>query len=199
MARIRQIFAAGSAGNEQLTAMVAAVLLLLLSIETATLLNLRSLLTVHAFVGMLLIPVVALKLASSGWRMLRYYLKGEEYVRRGPPHVVLRMLVAPILVLSTVVLFATGVALLVAGQTEGTLVGLHQASFIVWVGAAGFHVLWHALRLPAALRARIQGFPLRLALVTGTLVGGALLAVATLPAADRLQDRATAHVGFDEH
>ena len=199
MGWLKRLLAAGSAGNEQLTAMVAAVLLLLLSIETATLLQLRSLLTVHAFVGMLLIPVVALKLASSGWRMLRYYLKGEEYVRRGPPHVILRALVAPVLVLSTVVLFATGVALLVVGQTEGTLVGLHQASFVVWVGAAGFHVLWHALKLPGALRSRIQGFALRLALVTGVVLGGALLAVATLPAADRLQDRATSNVGFDEH
>ena len=198
MGRVKRLLAAGSAGNEQLTAMVAALLLVLLSIETATLLQLQALLTVHAFVGMLLIPIVALKLASSGWRMLRYYLKGEEYLRRGPPHVILRLLVAPALVLSTVVLFATGVALLAVGRTEGTLVGLHQASFIVWIGAVGFHVLWHALRLPGALRSKIPVIALRLALVTGALLGGALLAFVTLPAADRLQDRATAHVGADE-
>ena len=198
MTRIKRLFAAGSAGNEQLTAMVAAVLLLLLGIETATLLQLRSLLTVHAFVGMLLIPLVALKLASSGWRMLRYYRRGEEYVRRGPQHVVLRVLVAPVLLLSTLVLFATGVALLVLGQTEGTLVGLHKASFIVWAGAVGLHVLAHALKLAGVLRARVPGLALRIALVNGALVGGALLAIATLPAADRLQDRASAHVGFDE-
>jgi hypothetical protein len=198
MARIKQLFAAGSAGNEQLTAMVAAVLLLLLTIETATLLQLRSLLTVHAFVGMLLIPIVALKLASSGWRMLRYYLRGEEYVRRGPPHVILRVLVAPVLVLSTLVLFSTGVALLVLGQTHGTVVGLHKASFVVWVGAAGLHVLAHAPKVPGVLQARIPGVALRTALVTAAVLGGALLAIATLPAADRLQDRATAHAGFDE-
>jgi len=63
--------AGGSAGNRQLTALVAAILVLLLAIEGATLLRLGSLLTVHAFVGMLLIPIVALKLASTGWRMLR--------------------------------------------------------------------------------------------------------------------------------
>jgi hypothetical protein len=198
VARVKRLFVAGSAGNEQLTAMVAAVLLLLLTIETATLLQLRSLLTVHAFVGMLLIPIVGLKLASSGWRMLRYYRRGEEYVRRGPPHVILRVLVAPVLVLSTLVLFSTGVALLVLGQTHGTVVGLHKASFIVWVGAAGLHVLAHALKLPGVLRARIPGVALRVALVATAGLGGALLAIATLPAADRLQDRATAHVGFDE-
>jgi hypothetical protein len=199
MRLVKRLLAAGSAGNRQLTAMVGSVLLLLLAIETATLLQVRSLLTVHAFVGMLLIPVVALKLTSSGWRMLRYYLKGEEYVRRGPPHVFLRMLVAPVLVLSTVVLFATGVALLVAGRVEGTLLGLHQASFVVWIGAVGVHVLWHAARLPGVLRTRTRGLALRLALVSGALLGGAVLAVATLPAADQLQDRTTAHAGFDEN
>ena len=111
----------------------------------------------------------------------------------------LRVLVAPVLLLSTLVLFATGVALLVLGQTEGTLVGLHKASFIVWAGAVGLHVLAHALKLPGVLRARVPGLALRVGLVTGALVCGALLAVATLPAADRLQDRASAQVGFDEH
>lgn len=198
MAPLKRLFAGGSAGNQQLTSLVAAVLLMLLAIETATLLRLRSLLTVHAFIGMLLIPVVALKLASSGWRMVRYYRQGEEYVRRGPPHLLLRLLVAPVLLLSTVVLFATGVTLLVLGQTNGTVVGLHKASFIVWVGAAAFHILAHALKLPSVLRAKIPGAALRVALVTGAFAGGALLAIATLPAADRLQDRVTAQVGFDE-
>jgi hypothetical protein len=197
MTRIKRAMAGGSAGNEQLTAVVAAVLILLLAVEGATLLNLRSLLTVHAFVGMLLIPVVALKLASTGWRMLRYYRRGEEYVRRGPPHVVLRVLVAPVIVLSTLVLFATGVALLVLDQTHGTVVGLHKASFVVWVGATGVHVLTRALKLPHLLRARIPGTALRVGLVGGAVVAGALLATVTLPQADRLQDRATEHIGLD--
>lgn len=197
MIRIRRLLAGGSAGNEQLTAVVAAILLLLLAVEGATLLRLRSLLTVHAFVGMLLIPVVGLKLASTGWRMLRYYLGGEEYVRRGPPHVVLRMLVAPVIVLSTLILFGTGVALLALGQTSGTVVGLHKASFVVWLGAAGVHVLGHVLKLPGLLRARAPGIALRLSLVAAAVVAGAFLATATLPAADRLQDRASAHFGFD--
>ena len=85
MGRIERMRAGGSAGNRQLTALVAAILVLLLAIEGATLLRLGSLLTVHAFVGMLLIPIVALKLASTGWRMLRYYLGADEYTRHGPP------------------------------------------------------------------------------------------------------------------
>ena len=51
----------------------------------------------------------------------------HEYVRLGPPHVLLRMLVGPVLVLATLILFGTGVALLVRGETHGTIVTLHQA------------------------------------------------------------------------
>ena len=197
MTRLKRLLAGGSAGNEQLTAFAAGLLLLLLAIEGATLLQIRPLLTVHAFVGMLLIPVVALKLGSTGWRLLRYYRGSEEYVRRGPPQVVLRVIVAPVIVLSTFVLFATGVALLVRSEAAGTVVGLHKASFIVWVGATGVHVLFHALKLPSLLRARIPGAHLRLALVAGAVVAGAMLATATFPAADRLQDRASAQIGLD--
>ena len=197
MAWAKRLFAGGSTGNGQLTAVVAAVLLVLLAIEGATLLQIRALLTVHALVGMLLIPVVSLKLGSTGWRMLRYYRHSEEYVRLGPPPIVLRTVVAPVLILSTLVLFATGTALLVLGQTEGTLVGLHKASFIVWLGAAGVHVLAHATKLPRLLRARAPGVGLRIAVVAGAVAAGVLLAVVTLPSADRLQDRASAHIGLD--
>ena len=196
--RLRRLLVGGSSGNEQLTLAVAALLLLLLALEGATLLNLSRLLTVHAFVGMLLIPVVALKVASTAWRMVAYYRRGEEYVRRGPPHVALRVVVAPVLILSTIVLFGTGVALLALDETHGTLVGLHKASFLVWLGAASLHVLAHLLRLPRLWRLRVRGLTLRVALVGASLVAGATLATATLPGADRLQDRASAHVGFDE-
>ena len=187
----------GSDGNEQLTAVVATLLLVLLAIEGATLLNLRSLLTVHAFVGMLLVPVVALKLASTGWRMLRYYLGAEDYVRRGPPHPFLRMVVAPVAVVSTIVLFATGVALLVLDRTSGTVVGLHKASFVVWLGAVGVHVLVRVPRLPDALRLRRPGLAVRLGLAAVTLAAGVAVATLSLPAADHLQDRVSAQVGFD--
>jgi hypothetical protein len=129
--------------------------------------------------------------------MLRYYLGGEEYVVRGPPHVMLRVLVAPLIVLSTLVLFGTGVALLALGQASGTIVGLHKASFVVWFGATAVHVLGHVLKLPSLLRIRARGIGLRLSVVGVTLVAGAFLATATLPAADRLQDRATSQIEFD--
>src|SRR4051794_34893846 len=154
MRTLKRHLVGGSNGNEQLTAVVAALLLVLLAVEGATLLRIQSLLTVHAFVGMLLVPLIVVKLASTGWRMLRYYRRGEEYVRKGPPHIALRIVVAPVIVLSTIVVFGTGVALLALGQTQGTLVGLHKASFVVWSGAFGLHILAHMLRLPGLIRTR---------------------------------------------
>lgn len=197
MKRLERVFVGGSAGNVQLTGVVATILIVLLAVEGATLLQLTSLLTVHAFVGMLLIPVIALKLASTTWRMAQYYRRGEEYVRRGPPHIALRVLVAPVMIASTVVLFGTGVALLFVGDNHGRLALLHKASFIVWLGSTGVHVLAHVLELPVVLRHRIPGAALRIALVVGALAAGAVLATATLAKADRLQDQASSQFGLD--
>lgn len=185
-------------GNEQLTALAGVLLVVFLAVEGATLLNLRSLLTVHAFVGMFLLPIVALKMASTGWRMARYYLGSEEYVRRGPPALPLRVIVAPVVIASTIVLFGTGVYLLAAHETHGTAVGLHKASFVVWLAATSIHVLTRLARMSEALRARYPGLGLRLGLVAVTLVAGTAVAVATLPGADQLQDQMTAQVGFDQ-
>jgi len=188
----------GSAANEQLTAIAAAVLVPLLLAEGATLLNVRALLTVHAYIGMLLIPVVTMKLASAGWRMVRYYAGSEEYVLRGPPQLAIRLVVAPVLVASTLVLFGTGVALLALDQTEGMLVGLHKASFIVWVGSFGLHFLTRVGLLWRVLTRRVPGISARLVAATLSVVAGVGLATLTLPAVDRLQDDMSGHVGFDE-
>ena len=187
----------GSDGNEQLTAIAGALLILLLAVEGATLLDLRGLLTIHAFVGMLLIPVVALKLASTGWRMVRYYLRGEEYVRRGPPHLVLRALVAPVVVVSTLVLFATGVLFLCGRPDRGIAGRPAQGELIVWLPATGAHVLARLPRLVGALGRRFAGTGARLALVGTSICAGLALATLTLPQVDHLQDELTAYVGVD--
>jgi hypothetical protein len=184
-------------GNEQLTAFAGVLLIVFLAIEGATLLNLRALLTVHAFVGMFLLPIVALKMGSTGWRMARYYLGREEYVLRGPPAWPLRVVVAPVVVASTLVLFGTGVYLLATHEVQGTAVGLHKASFVVWLVSTSIHVLARLVRMRDALRARYPGLALRLGTVAVILVAGAAVAVATFPGADHLQDRMSAPVGFD--
>ena len=77
------------------------LLLVGLAVEGATIPSIHPLLSVHIFVGMLLLGPVALKLASTGYRFVRYYAGGIEYVRLGPPAPLMRFLVAPVLVLST--------------------------------------------------------------------------------------------------
>ena len=121
----------GVAGNERLTAATAAVLVVLLAALGVTILSIGPLIWWHALLGMLLIPPVLLKLGSTGWRFARYYARSEEYVRRGPPLLPLRLM-APLVIVATLAVFATGVALLVVGPAGGILVGLHKASFIVW-------------------------------------------------------------------
>jgi hypothetical protein len=187
----------GSDGNEQLTAIVATLLIVGLAIEGATLLDLTRFLTVHAFLGMVLVPVVALKLGSVVWRMARYYLGANEYVRRGPPHPFLRLILSPIAVASTILLFGTGIALLALDRIQGTVAALHKASFVVWLGSVGLHVLVRLVRLPDALRLRVPGLTLRVGIAATAVVTGVAVATATLPAADHLQDRMSAVVGVD--
>ena len=186
----------GADANERLTASNALVLLVLLALEGATLVAVRQLLVPHVFLGFLLIPPVALKLGSTGWRLLRYYRGSEPYVRRGPPHPFLRFVVAPLVVVSTISLFASGAAVVATGG-HGLLLGLHKASFIVWVGSMSVHVLWHVWKLPRLALDRLPGRGLRLAAVGAALAAGLVLAVVTLPLADHWQDRATGTFGID--
>jgi hypothetical protein len=172
--------------NERLTAAAGAVLFFLLAAEGVTILFIRPLLSAHMFIGMLLIPPVALKLASTGWRFARYYRGDRDYVAKGPPLLPLRLL-APVVVASTVAVFATGVALLVAGPGRGLVLGLHKASFVVWLVATGIHVLAYlprVARLAASgwrpSRAAPRGGFARRALLAGALVTGLILALTTV-------------------
>jgi hypothetical protein len=181
---LRRILRGGSAGNERLTAVIGLVLLVTLAAEGVTILRIGRLLTLHEFIGMLLIPPVALKLASTGWRFRGYYLRLPAYVEKGPPQIVLRVLVAPVLVLSTLVVFGSGVALLATGERRGPLVGVHKASFVVWGVAFALHVLAYVLRLPGLLaddrRGRVAGRAVRYGLVIASIAIGVAIAAATV-------------------
>lgn len=176
----------GTEGNSRLTGTTAAILLVLLAAEGLTLLSLHSFLSWHIFIGMLLVPIVALKLASTGYRFARYYTGHRPYVDAGPPATLLRLL-GPLVVASTVGLFGTGVTLAVLGPGRGAVLGLHKASFVVWLVAMSAHVLAHALRIPGLVAPDVRGGEglggsrARLTLVSGAIVAGAIVAVATLP------------------
>jgi hypothetical protein len=125
--RIGRLLRGGTRGNARLTASTGALILVLLAVEGVTLLSIRSMLSLHIFIGLMLIPPIALKLATTGHRFVRYYTRDLEYVRQGPPMLLMRVLVAPGLVAATVGPFATGVALLVIGPGGGFILGLHKA------------------------------------------------------------------------
>ena len=125
---------AGVAANARLTASNAVVLLVLLAAEGVTILRVRELLTPHVFIGMVLIPPVLLKVASTGWRFARYYRGAPAYRRKGAPPLLLRLL-GPAVVILTVVLLASGVGLLLAGPSWlPLLLKVHKASFVLWFG-----------------------------------------------------------------
>lgn len=189
--RAGRLTGGGTSGNERLTAVTGGALLLPLAVIGVTLLQLRQLLSVHLFVGMLLIGPVALKLGTTGYRFVRYYAGNPAYRREGPPATPLR-LIAPIVVLSTVVVLVTGVALLFAGpSSRNTLLPIHKVSFIVWAAFTGLHVLAYLPRVPRAFRADygrsvqlsgdITGRSGRVLALAGAIVAGVVLAVLVIP------------------
>jgi hypothetical protein len=173
----------GAVGNARLSSLVGLVLLVGLAVEGATIPMIHRFLTLHIFVGMLLLGPVALKLCSTGYRFGRYYGRGREYVKLGPPAPLMRFLIAPVLVSSTIVLFGTGVVLLAVAH-RGTVLLLHKASFIVWFGAMTIHVLTYTPRaaryvLADVGRRRADGRLLRVALALLALGVGVGVALAT--------------------
>ena len=133
----------GVESNARLTAMTAAVIFVLLAIEGLTIVHIRSLLNVHVLIGMVLVPPVALKIGSTGYRFVRYYLGSPTYRRKGPPPPLLRLL-GPVIVVTTVILFASGIALLLVGPAlRGDMLLLHKGIFVLWFMAMTVHVLGH--------------------------------------------------------
>jgi hypothetical protein len=197
---------AGPAGNAQLTAWTGLLLLALAAVELVTLIDVHGLLSWHVVVGVLLAAVAALKIATTGWRFLRYYAGHRPYEQAGPPPSLLRIL-GPLVVLSTVGVLASGLWLVAVGPGSGRrtlftvlgqrldLVSIHQALFIVFAVAAGLHLL--ARLVPAVVLAtergrqgggHLRGRAARVAVLLATLVAGGLAAALILPAASAWHD-----------
>lgn len=190
-ARARALTGGGPDGNEQLTTVTGGILIVLLAALGFTIPQLRQFISVHLFVGFLLIGPVLLKMASTGYRFLRYYTGSAEYQRKGPPELVLR-LIGPVVMLSTVAVFATGVVLIIAGPNHrNPWLMLHKVTFIVWLVFMALHVLGH---LPAVARAfgigrrgseqlarASSGTAGRWIVIAGALVAGVVLALALIP------------------
>lgn len=179
------------AANERLTAAAGAVLFVLIFVEGLTLLRIGSLMAMHVIIGLILVPPLLVKLASTGWRFVRFYTHHPEYVRKGPPRPLLRAL-APVLVLSTVVLYASGIALVTIHNPNGWLYVVHRYDFLLWFVVLAVHVLTYMWQVPGVVRRDVSRQPLyqrtsprgrmlRLWLVSGSVVAGVALAVIMWP------------------
>jgi hypothetical protein len=151
----------GPEGNERLTAMTGTVLLILFLVECYTLFQLGHLLTLHVFLGMLLLGPVTLKAASVLYRFTRYYTGSAPYRRKGPPAPLLRV-IGPIIMLLTACVLGSGIMLAVTGPGgygggSSQWLQIHRLSFIAWAFFITIHVLAYAWRLPRLLAAEARG------------------------------------------
>jgi hypothetical protein len=182
----------GAEGNERLTAITGAVLLVLFAAEGVTILELRGLLYWHYFIGLLLVGPVCVKICSTVYRFSRYYTRDPEYVRKGPPAPLLRLL-GPFVILTSVGVVGTGVVLGLTSDRsyDGIpILLLHKASFVLWAGVMTIHVLAYLWRLPALIGADLRisrtgravsavgGSGLRWSITAVGLVGGLAVAMA---------------------
>jgi hypothetical protein len=175
------------------------VLLVALLVECYTILRIGRLLTLHVFLGMLLLGPVTLKAASVIYRFTRYYTGSAPYRRKGPPAPLLR-LIGPLIVLLTAAIFGSGIMLAVSGPGNGQWLTIHRLSFIAWCCVMVIHVLAYVPRLPRLLAAEARGIALpdsgepharravealggrgtRLALLIASLLAGLVIALLTV-------------------
>jgi hypothetical protein len=196
---------AGAVGNSRLTSATGLLLLVMLAVEGVTVLRVRQLITLHVYLGLLLLGPVLLKTASTVYRFVRYYTGSAPYVRKGPPHPALRVL-GPLVIVTTLVLLGSGVALITTSPGGGgLLLTTHKVSFFLWFAVMTVHVIGH-LREAATdsleeLRAgpadEVRGRGVRILLIAVALVAGVATATALMPTASPWTSRSDTQHGPD--
>ena len=176
---------AGVEANARLTGYVAIVLLVLLGLELLSGLAVRRLLVFHGLLGLFVIPPLLLKLASVGYRFVRYYTGEPRYRAAGTPALAMRV-VAPVLVALTVVVFASGLELWLFGYRYGFFwIPVHHGSAYLWSVTLAIHAVNYLRRAPALVladwRDQLPGVVARRSLLVASLVLGAALVVAMIP------------------
>jgi hypothetical protein len=180
----------GVESNSRLTAVLAVILLATLFLEGLTIVAVGTHLSWHVFLGVLLIPVTLVKVASTSWRFARYYLGDPSYTAKGPPKLLLRVL-GPVVVLLSLEVLLSGLLLVIGTPVSmrSQLLFLHKAGFVLWFGVMAIHVLGHlgdtAREAPLDFRRytrhAVEGANVRQWIVAGALVTGLLLALVVTP------------------
>ena len=179
-------------GNERITALAGAILLVLILVELVSAAILHTLMSIHVFAGVLLAGPLIVKLGSTGWRFLRYYTGSPAYVRRGPPHLALRVM-APLLIVTTLAVIGSGVGLVLIGPgSAGLLVPLHGFSVLLWLPLIAIHTFAHILRVPRLVAddwgkpsgtSNVPGRVSRFGVNLGALLAGVVAAILLFPGA----------------
>lgn len=180
----------GVSGNERLTTVVAALLLVLLFLVGLTVPIANAQTRLHVFLGTVVIPPVLLKIASTTWRFVRYYAGSISYRRKGPPALLLRLL-GPVIVVLTLVMLFSGVGLVIIAPTSmhPQLSQIHHLSFFVWFVVTAVHVLGHLKETVTiaprdflrASRRHVRGGSRRTTAVLASVALGVVGGVAILP------------------
>ena len=173
----------GVTGNQRLTAMAGAVLLLLTALVIATAAYAHGLLPLHIFVGVWLLGPLAVMIGTTGYRVFRYYTRSPAFVRRGKPLLALRLL-AWLLLISTILVVASGLALFWTGPG---FLPVHVFTALFWLPVVVTHAVAHTPRIPGLIadewRSPASGGWRRLAVMSTAVVGGVVAAILIQPVA----------------
>jgi hypothetical protein len=81
--------------NKRMTSIAGTILFVLILSELVITANMDGLRSEHILVGVLLAGPLVVKMCSTGYRFFRYYTKSPEFVRSGPPNILLRVSTVP--------------------------------------------------------------------------------------------------------
>ncbi len=173
--------------NQRLTGIAGAILFVLIIVELVITANLDNLLSFHIFVGILLSGPLVVKMLSTGYRFARYYTRSPEYVRGGPPKPLLRIL-APFLVLTTILVFVSGF-LLIKYYSNSLIIKLHAVSVAIWLPLLAIHLYAYLKKVPGLVardltnrpQYKLKGRKARIRFSVASLIIGAIAAFILTP------------------
>ncbi|WP_026695376.1 hypothetical protein [Peribacillus kribbensis] len=173
--------------NERTTAIAGAILFVFILVELFITASLHGLTTEHIFVGILLSGPLVVKMFSTGYRFIRYYTRSTEFVRIGPPNIVLRLL-APFLVLTTFLVFISGYGL-AFGHDDSLFGNIHATSVAIWIPLVSVHAYAYIRKVPAIIASDwsrqtnhpVPGRNRRLGINIAGLLAGVIAAIVLLP------------------
>ena len=170
--------------NSRFTAVLGAVLTVVLVVEVATVvLGVRGLLGLHVVAGFILAALVVPKLATTGIRMVKYYRHDDAFVAQGPPAPLLRIL-GPLMAVVTVALLGSGMAALLGPSSlQGAAKSIHTLCFWLFLLLVIVHTAAHlresarstladARRSPAVTGRRTRWGTVIAAMLIGAAAGG---------------------------